>query len=121
VMTQRKRVGDESGRNRRAAAWKCSKSNSARLHFAAKSDFRSRSASLEPPHFMSSATQGQRYHEDTVIDTGMIIKMITVVSGPSGLLSLHEVRSLPSLVISRTERDNASMTSVQQAYPSGSI
>jgi hypothetical protein len=45
----------EGGRNRRAPAWKCSKSNSARIHFfraAAKPDFRGELEAAAPhdPH-----------------------------------------------------------------------
>jgi hypothetical protein len=47
VMTQRKRGDDESGRNRRTPAWKCSKSNSARIHFFVRRPNRTSAAKLE--------------------------------------------------------------------------
>jgi hypothetical protein len=65
-MTQRKRVDDESGRKQESGGLEVQQvklGTSPLFRAAAKSDFRG--ASLEPPHFMSPATQGQGYREDT--------------------------------------------------------
>lgn len=49
---------------------------------------------------------------DTIerIELGMIVEYITLMSGLSGLISLHGKMSLPCPVIPRIDEDNASMT-----------